>query len=544
VLAIFGLVIAAVLKQYPQSITPVLLQIPLAILIGVVAHRAGRNIALPSVAALVVMYLTVIFGDIPLVHGFNQVLAAQPIAAWVVGLLVYAYIASVIPVWVLLQPRDYINALQLLSGLAVLLAGVAVASLIGGAPSGDEVRPPVELVAPVVDWQPEGAPPLIPVLFITIACGACSGFHCLVGSGTTSKQIERETDARPVGYGSMLTEGFLATLVIAACAAGIGLGISRSEHHSYNRISISPTEVEGARYIILGDRNLRFSETEAKNDSVPEAERRRYAMSTTEAWEEDAQVQANSLPITLRLNDGTISWQSLERASNDPELARTDYVVQGRLAFQSQYLSWSAAGGLASTVGAFVNGSANFIAALGIPLSWATALMAVMVASFAATTMDTACRLQRYVIQELAWTFLPRHERASCRRCAYDLSAHIGDDEREAQREVTCPECGAAHPAHEVYHHDRDASYASASWFNPFKWLSTIHGATLFAVVTAFALAMLPQTWDVFGAAGPWAWLQSTWTNGGRGALILWPLFGATNQLLAGFAFLVIGAWL
>src|SRR5690606_27531675 len=99
-------------------------------------------------------------------------------------------------------------------------------------PAGGEVvraaeRAPLEIVAPVVDWSPAGAPPLVPILFITVACGAISGFHCLVGSGTTSKRIAKETDARAIGYGSMLTEGFLAVLVIVACAAGLGLGVTK-----------------------------------------------------------------------------------------------------------------------------------------------------------------------------------------------------------------------------------------------------------------------------------------------------------------------------
>ena len=90
------------------------------------------------------------------------------------------------------------------------------------------------------------------------------------------------------------------------------------------------------------------------------------------------------------------------------EIVGATVSLQGRLAFDKQYESWSAAGGLARTVGAFVEGAANFVASLGIPLKIAIALMGVMVASFAGTTMDTACRLQRYVVQELARTFLPR----------------------------------------------------------------------------------------------------------------------------------------
>lgn len=401
VLAVFGLVIASVLRAYPAAIFPVLVQIPLAILIGALIHRKGRSLVIPSLLALALMYLSVVLGDWGPLHAFNQTLAAQPIWLWTVGLLAYAYVASVLPVWTLLQPRDYINALQLLTALGLLMAGVVGAALLGSTgPDPDGERRTLELVAPMVHAQPAGAPPIIPMLFITIACGAISGFHCLVGSGTTSKQIRCERDARAVGFGSMLTEGWLATLVIIACAAGLGLGAVRSS------------------------------------------------------------------------------------AAGETAL------LTGAAAWNAQYTSWGAAGALSATVGAFVEGAANMIGSLGMPFSVAVALMGVLVASFAATTMDTACRLQRYVLQEFSATFLPRTD-------------------------IGAPDPTAASP------------------LNPFRHLATTHGATLFAVVTAAILAAIPPE------GMPWS-LE----NSGKGGMRLWPLFGATNQLLAGLAFVVIVAWL
>ena len=146
-------------------------------------------------------------------------------------------------VWTLLQPRDYINSLQLISALALIVAGLFAAALFGFTPSGADSSQALEFVAPAFQWHPEGAPMIFPFLFITIACGAVSGFHCLVSSGTSSKQLKCETDARFVGYGSMLTEGFLATLVILACGAGLGL-VDGLRHHVV-------AEEEGAR--ALGD---------------------------------------------------------------------------------------------------------------------------------------------------------------------------------------------------------------------------------------------------------------------------------------------------
>jgi carbon starvation protein len=112
----------------------------------------------------------------------------------------------VLPVWLLLQPRDYLNSHQLVTGLGVLVLGLVV------------LQPTV--VAPAFNPEPEGAPPLIPFLFVTIACGAISGFHGLVSSGTTSKQVGRMSDTRPIGYGAMLAEGTLGLMAVLATTAG------------------------------------------------------------------------------------------------------------------------------------------------------------------------------------------------------------------------------------------------------------------------------------------------------------------------------------
>ena len=391
VLAIFGLVIAAVLKQYPSAILPCLVQIPIAVAIGTYLHRRGVNLLIPSLLTLGIMYLTVAFGNIGFLATLNESLASLPVIAWVGVLLVYSYIASVLPVWTLLQPRDFINSLQLISTLGLIVVGLVIAACIGAAPpTTDGDRQTLEIVAPALRIAPEGAPSIFPFLFITIACGAISGFHCLVSSGTSSKQVKSEADALFVGYGSMITEGFLAVLVILACVAGLGMGAQ---------------------------------------------------------------------------SDGSMLY--------------------GSAAYDARYGSWSAAGSLSAKIGAFVEGSANFLVVLGMKAPFAIALMGVFVASFAATTLDTACRLQRYVVQELASTF------TSSRKTS------------------------------------------SSFLRRPITILSNKHGATVFAILLAGSLAALPPP------LVPWT-LQSA----GKGGLILWPLFGATNQLLAGLAFLVITFWL
>ncbi|MBN1396332.1 MAG: carbon starvation protein A [Pirellulales bacterium] len=140
--------------------------------------------------------------------------ASNAQSTWIYILLAYGFLASVLPVWLLLQPRDYINSFQLYFVLTTLLMGMLIAGFTGAAENHIEA-PPIRADVP-------GAPGIIPFLFVTIACGAVSGFHSLVSSGTTVKQLNRESDALPIGYGAMLVEAALAILVILACVAGLG----------------------------------------------------------------------------------------------------------------------------------------------------------------------------------------------------------------------------------------------------------------------------------------------------------------------------------
>jgi carbon starvation protein len=527
VLAIFGLVIGNVFKLYPASIFPCLVQIPLAVAIGFWLHRKGVSLLVPSLIALVVMYLTVVFGDQNTrvgisffddtiggaLHSFNEWMAGLPIITWVAILLVYSYIASVLPVWTLLQPRDYINSLQLISALGLVVLGLVVAAFIGGAPpvQGAE-RVPLEIVAPMVNWRPEGAPLIFPFLFITIACGAISGFHCLVSSGTSSKQLKKETDAKFVGYGSMLTEGFLATIVILACVAGLGLG---------TKLEWSPLILPEIASLSAEDAGIRRSKATYVNPEGESVSLERRGVRIGRPGEVVySDIGIPEYPFTdapVTVDDGLII--GIASAADDQLGVEFDSALVGPAAFNTRYESWTAANGLARTVGAFVDGSANFLAAMGIPHGVAIALMGVLVASFAGTTLDTACRLQRYVVQELAATFAPQVSPTACAACGYDLSFNVSK---------ACPECGAEHGS--VVKRAPGTRIVS---MNPIVWLTNKHVATIFAIVIAAAIAAMP------GPGKPWSW-----TNAGGGGLILWPMFGATNQLLGGLAFLVISFWL
>ena len=300
VIAVFALIIAILFTMFPIAVFPVWFELIIAATIGYLIYAKGKSIWTTSIVAVIVMYITVIIGayfpiDFAVIFGMSD---KWVLITWVlIVLALNAWLASSLPVQTLLQPRDFINSHQLLIAMFLLMVGVIVAH-------------PV-MVAPAVNLSVPGAPPLWPFIFVVLACGAVSGFHSLVGSGTSSKQCDSETSSLYVGYGSMLWEGALAMLVVVAVAAGIGMG--------------------------------------------------------------------------------------LKGANGE--------IFTGSAAFNHHYASWGAAQGLASKLNAFVQGSANLIEAYGIPEMVAMAVMAVFIVSFAATTVDTATRIQRYVVVELATAY-------------------------------------------------------------------------------------------------------------------------------------------
>ena len=359
VIAVFGVVIAVVFARFPSSVLAVWLQIPIAVALGWAIYKKKANVALATAVAVVAMYTTVWVGSAAPLE-MPQIGVMPATGSWTLMLLIYAWVASTLPVTTLLQPRDYINAWQLFIMMGLLALGVAWTSLSGGLP----------MVAPAVDLAPDGAPPLWPFLFITIACGAVSGFHSLVASGTSPKQLAREPDAQFVGYGSMLLEGALAVLILICVGAGIAIAYTTA----------------------------------------------------------------------------------------DGEL------LTGFDAWHRHYSSWSTASGMGAKLTAVVVGAANMMGKFGLPESVGIALMGVFVASFAGTTLDTATRIQRYVVSELV-------------------------------SDLKIPFLGN-------------------------RWT-----ATTLAVLTAAGLAF------------------ATGANG-QGAMVLWPLFGSANQLLASLALLVVTLYL
>ena len=146
--------------------------------------------------------------------GLNALLArtdrVHPITLWKYPLLIYVFVAATAPVWLLLQPRDYLNSFLLYA----MLAGAVIGAII--------VHPAVDMSSFYISMNPvhinKGLGPIFPLLFVTVACGAISGFHSLVSSGTTAKQLDNERHVKPIGYGAMLIEGLLAVLAVCTIA--------------------------------------------------------------------------------------------------------------------------------------------------------------------------------------------------------------------------------------------------------------------------------------------------------------------------------------
>ena len=296
VLAVFAMAIAGLFVSIPTAVLPVNIEIIIALAVGFLLYRKKVDALIPSIIGLILLYVFVYIGSFtPLSFEAIGMDKASQYTLWIVLLFIYSGIASLLPIWLLLQPRDYINSHQLIVGLVLIFIGIAIA------------QPVVE--APMIRSAGEGVPGLFPLLFVTIACGAISGFHGLVASGTTSKQVSNIQDTKMIGYGSMLGEGTLALASTIAAVAGI----------------------------------------------------------------------------------------SLVTNCNLPSIGAVD-----NLSWNIYYDTWAHAATNKAT--AFVLGGGALIQSLGIPQTLAKTIMAVLVISFAATTLDTATRIQRFILTEVGQT--------------------------------------------------------------------------------------------------------------------------------------------
>jgi len=205
--AAFATVIATLLIKFPSAVIPVWGAIVVAIGIGQAMYRSSLGLLWPSVIGVTLLYALIFVGDAVPISLPETMFGVSDNIVWVVLLFAYAGVASVLPVWMLLQPRDYINGVQLFIALGFIYLATLLAA--------------PDVVVPFLNHDaPENTPSIVPLLFVTIACGAISGFHGLVSSGTSSKQLDKETDARLVGYGGAVGEGLLALAAIICATAG------------------------------------------------------------------------------------------------------------------------------------------------------------------------------------------------------------------------------------------------------------------------------------------------------------------------------------
>ena len=358
ILAVFAMVIADLFVAIPSSVIPINIEIIIAIIMGFLIYKKKIDILIPSLFALAILYFFVWVGTKAPID-LTTTMAVQDVKnLWIIMLFIYSAIASLLPVWTLLQPRDFINSHQLFVGLGLLFLGIFISQPVVDAPAIRSLSEP-------------DVPGIFPLLFVTIACGAISGFHGLVASGTSSKQLEKLSDARLVGYGGMIGEGTLALASTICAVAGIGL-------------------VTNANLPTVG-------------------------------------------PVT------DLNWNVY-------------------------YDTWAHASG--NKAAAFVLGGGALIQSLGIPTIVANTLMAVLVISFAATTLDTATRIQRFILNE------------------FGIATGV-------------------------------------------KALSNRYTATIVAIIPAILLAF----WNVV-EPGTGSMRQAGW--------VLWPIFGASNQMLAALTLMVL----
>ncbi len=235
--AVFGSIIATEMITFPTAVIPSWVVIPLAIGIGVLI-RKNYNLLVISIVGVSFLYFTVWVGSVFPINFPDEILGINKTAAWILILFAYAAIASMLPVWLLLQPRDYINGAQLVVGLVLLYVAVFMSI--------------PDITAPAFNdqMQPD-TPSMFPLLFITVACGALSGFHGIVSSGTTSKQLNKEPDARFVGYLGALGEGSLALITLVVVSSAMYAASPAEWHVLYNKFSTG-----GATAFITGGGNL------------------------------------------------------------------------------------------------------------------------------------------------------------------------------------------------------------------------------------------------------------------------------------------------
>jgi carbon starvation protein len=216
VIAVFAVVASQTLVSQPEIVIPTFGLIFIAMIFGWLIYKKGMNIFAGTFLALFLLFSLIYIGELLPVKLPAQILGMSSQMFWFYILIIYTLFASSLPVWFLLQPRDYISTWILFIGLGLGYLGLLVSHPTLNAPA-------------FVSFSSRGGP-LWPMLFVIIACGAISGFHSVVAGGTTAKQLPTESSGKIIGYGGMVTETALAGLVILIAASALIWDPSASEN--------------------------------------------------------------------------------------------------------------------------------------------------------------------------------------------------------------------------------------------------------------------------------------------------------------------------
>jgi carbon starvation protein len=207
VIAVFAVVASRTLVSQPEIVIPTFGLVFIAMLFGWLIYKKGFNVPAATVISLLILFALIYIGKMYPVEPPAQIIGISVQNFWFFVLIIYSLFASSLPVWFLLQPRDYISTWILFIGLAIGYLGLVISHPSINAPA-------------FISFTSKGGP-LWPMLFVIIACGAISGFHSVVAGGTTAKQLPDETAGKPIGFGGMITEAVLAGLVIFIAAAAL-----------------------------------------------------------------------------------------------------------------------------------------------------------------------------------------------------------------------------------------------------------------------------------------------------------------------------------
>jgi carbon starvation protein len=234
-----GFAVVKILEGSPWATFTIGMTIPIALLMGILMRggtHAGRALRQASVLGVVLLLLSVVFGERVAASSWAAVFTFKfPTLVFLIA--GYGFVASVLPVWLLLVPRDYLSSYMKLTTVFVLVLAIMV---INPELRLDPLTPYVFGGGPIIRGK------VFPFVFITVACGAISGFHSLIASGTTPKLVDREPDCRPIGYGAMLLEGLVGvtSLVAAACLHPADYFAINVSPAAFSKLGMTPIEID------------------------------------------------------------------------------------------------------------------------------------------------------------------------------------------------------------------------------------------------------------------------------------------------------------